>query len=84
MGVLPLQLTPGQSVASLGLSGHETFSITGIAGGADHAMPDELTVRADEVEFPVQVRIDTPMEADYYRHGGILPYVLRQLASDSG
>ncbi len=74
MGVLPLQFKPGDSAASLGLTGHETFSIEGIA-----ELPHELTVRADEQEFRVTVRIDTPREADYYRHGGILQYVLRGL-----
>ncbi len=74
MGVLPLQFKPGDSAASLGLTGYETFSIEGLA-----ELPHELTVRADEQEFVVTVRIDTPREADYYRHGGILQYVLRSL-----
>ncbi len=74
MGVLPLQFKPEDSVASLGLTGHETFSIEGIA-----ELPRELKVRADEKEFTVTLRIDTPREADYYRHGGILQYVLRGL-----
>jgi aconitate hydratase len=74
MGVLPLQFQPGESVASLGLTGRETFSIEGIA-----ELPRELTVRADEQEFKAIVRIDTPREADYFRHGGILQYVLRGL-----
>ncbi len=74
MGVLPLQFKPGDSVASLGLTGYETFSIEGIA-----ELPRELKVRADEQEFTVTLRIDTPREADYYRHGGILQYVLRGL-----
>jgi aconitate hydratase len=74
MGVLPLQFKPGDSAASLGLTGYETFSIGGIA-----ELPRELTVRADEQEFAVTVRIDTPREAEYYRHGGILQYVLRSL-----
>ncbi len=74
MGVLPLQFKPGDSAASLGLTGYETFSIEGIA-----ELPRELTVRADEQEFTVTLRIDTPREADYYRHGGILQYVLRSL-----
>jgi aconitate hydratase len=74
MGVLPLQFTEGQSAQSLGLTGYETFSIEGIA-----ELPHELTVRADEKELKVTVRIDTPREADYYRHGGILQYVLRGL-----
>jgi aconitate hydratase len=78
MGVLPLQFKPGDSVASLGLTGRETFAIGGIAGTG--AVPREVTVRADEREFAVTVRIDTPKEQQYFRHGGILPYVLRQLA----
>jgi aconitate hydratase len=61
----------------LGLTGVETFTIAGIAG-AD-PIPRELTVRADEKEFTVIVRIDTPKEQQYYRHGGILQYVLRSL-----
>jgi aconitate hydratase len=77
MGVLPLQFKDGESVASLGLTGHEKFTITGIAGGAD--IPHELTVHADDRSFTVTVRIDTPKEQTYYRHGGILQYVLRQL-----
>ncbi len=77
MGVLPLQFKPGDSAASLGLSGHEIFSIAGIAGGEE--VPREVTVRADEQEFSVIVRIDTPNEQRYYRHGGILQYVLRGL-----
>jgi aconitate hydratase len=76
MGVLPLQFADGDSAASLDLTGHETFSITGIDGGRAR----EVTVRTDEREFPARVRIDTPKEADYYRHGGILSYVLRQLS----
>jgi aconitate hydratase A / 2-methylisocitrate dehydratase len=77
MGVLPLQFQPGDSVASLGLTGHETFSIAGIAVGEE--VPREVSVRAEEREFAVTVRIDTPNEQRYYRHGGILQYVLRGL-----
>jgi aconitate hydratase len=77
MGVLPLQFKDGDSVESLGLTGHEKFSIAGIAGDADIAR--ELTVTADDKEFTVTVRIDTPKEQKYYRHGGILQFVLRQL-----
>jgi aconitate hydratase len=77
MGVLPLQFKDGQSVESLGLSGHEKFSIAGIAGDGD--IPRELTVNADDRQFTVTVRIDTPKEQRYYRHGGILQFVLRQL-----
>jgi aconitate hydratase len=76
MGVLPLQFHDGDSVESLGLTGHEVFSVTGLAD-----LPSEVTVRADGLEFPARLRIDTPKERDYYRHGGILQYVLRQLAS---
>ncbi|MGN6189056.1 MAG: aconitate hydratase [Conexibacter sp.] len=78
MGVLPLQFKDGESAQSLGLTGRETFTIAGIAGGDE--VPRELTVRADDKEFVVTVRIDTPKEQRYYRNGGILPYVLRQLA----
>jgi aconitate hydratase len=77
MGVLPLQYNDGQTAASLGLTGFETYSIAGIAGGAD--VPRTLTVRADDKEFEVTVRIDTPGEQGYYRHGGIMQYVLRSL-----
>jgi aconitate hydratase len=81
MGVLPLQFLEGDSVASLGLTGHEVVDVTGLAGlGPDEPFPDRLTVRFDGREVPVRVRIDTPKEADYFRHGGILHYVLRQLA----
>ncbi|MGH2836484.1 MAG: aconitate hydratase, partial [Solirubrobacteraceae bacterium] len=77
MGVLPLQFNKGENVESLGLSGHEKFGIAGIASGDE--VPRELTVRADDKEFTVTVRIDTPEEQKYYRHGGILQFVLRQL-----
>ncbi len=77
MGVLPLQFHTGENAASLGLTGQETFEITGIAGDGD--VPRELTVKADGKEFGVTVRIDTPGEQGYYRHGGIMPFVLRSL-----
>jgi aconitate hydratase len=77
MGVLPLQFTGGDSVASLGLTGEEEFSVEGLSSGAD--IPRELTVRAGETSFTVVARIDTPKEQEYYRHGGILQFVLRQL-----
>ncbi len=85
MGVLPLQYYKGDSAESLGLSGHERFSIAGITVLNEGELPKELTVVATTddgsvTEFRAIVRIDTPMEAEYYRHGGILPYVLRQLA----
>ncbi|HEX3616026.1 MAG TPA: aconitate hydratase AcnA [Solirubrobacteraceae bacterium] len=77
MGVLPLQFKDGESAESLGLTGHERFGIAGIAGDGD--IPRELTVTADDKEFTVTVRIDTPKEQKYFRHGGILQFVLRQL-----
>ena len=79
MGVLPLQL-PG-SASDLGLTGEEVFSITGLAEpmNAGTQIPEEVVVRADEREFTARVRIDTPKEAEYFRHGGILQYGLRQL-----
>ena len=81
MGVLPLQFPEGESVSSLGLTGHEVITITGLEGLAEgQPIPGELTVRADDREFRVRVRIDTPKEADYFHHGGILHYVLRELA----
>ena len=80
MGVLPLQFADGESVDSLGLTGEETYTVTGLEGLADGApLPRRLAVQADDKRFEVVLRIDTPKEADYYRHGGILPYVLRQL-----
>jgi aconitate hydratase len=77
MGVLPLQFKDGDSVQSLGLTGREVFSIGGLSG-AD-TIPREVTVTADDKEFMVTVRIDTPKEQRYFRHGGILQFVLRQL-----
>ena len=77
MGILPLQYLPGESRESLGLTGREAFSVTGVAGGEAR----EVTVRADEKEFRAILRLDTPRERDYVRHGGILPYVLRKLAA---
>jgi aconitate hydratase len=79
MGVLPLQFTDGANAQSLGLKGDETFSITGVAALNDGRIPKEVTVTAGDKTFTAKVRIDTPGEADYYRHGGIMQYVLRQL-----
>ncbi|MEO6858928.1 MAG: aconitate hydratase [Solirubrobacteraceae bacterium] len=85
MGVLPLQFADGDSVESLGLSGEEEFAILGIADPLNASeLPHEATIRADEQAFTVRVRIDTPKEADYFRHGGILQYVLRQLLRPGG
>ncbi len=80
MGVLPLQFLDGDSVESLGLTGKETFSIAGLAG--QQSVPRELTVKADDKEFKVIARIDTPKEQQYFNHGGILQFVLRQLLED--
>jgi aconitate hydratase len=79
MGVLPLQFADGTSAESLGLTGDERFTITGIADTDETGVPRTLTVHADDKQFEVTVRIDTPKEQIYYRHGGILQYVLRQL-----
>jgi len=85
MGVLPLQFQDGQSAASLGLSGNETFSITGFAERlAAGELQKTAKVTADDAQFEVRVRIDTPMEATYFRHGGILPYVVRRAVANSG
>ena len=77
MGVLPLQFPDGESAESLGLDGTETFSISGLDGGQAR----EVTVKAGDKEFTARVRIDTPKEVDYFRHGGILQFVLRQLVA---
>jgi aconitate hydratase len=80
MGVLPLQFHDGDTAASLALTGDETFDVTGLEGlGDDQPLPDELTVTADSKRFTMRLRIDTPKEEEYYRNGGILQYVLRQL-----
>jgi aconitate hydratase len=81
MGVLPLQFKPGENAESLGLSGHEVFDVVGIEAMTDGPPPREVTVRADGREFRAVVRIDTPGEAEYFRHGGIMQYVLRSLLS---
>ncbi|WP_412542395.1 aconitate hydratase AcnA [Longispora sp. K20-0274] len=77
MGVLPLQYPAGQNAESLGLTGTETFEITGVTALNEGGIPETVHVKADGVEFDAVVRIDTPGEADYYRNGGILQFVLR-------
>jgi aconitate hydratase len=79
MGVLPLQFSDGETAESLGLTGKETYSIAGLADAEE--VPRELTVKADDKEFKVIARIDTPKEQRYFHHGGILQFVLRQLLS---
>ncbi|WP_269785624.1 aconitate hydratase AcnA [Streptomyces buecherae] len=80
MGVLPLQFPEGATAETLGLTGQETFSITGVTALNDGSTPRTVKVTTDTgVEFDAVVRIDTPGEADYYRNGGIMQYVLRSL-----
>ncbi|MEV1243981.1 hypothetical protein ACIBO2_12215 [Nonomuraea sp. NPDC050022] len=79
MGILPLQFVPGQGADELGLTGRETMTIRGLGPIGDGLVPPTLTVTADDITFEVKVRLDTGREADYYRHGGIMPYVLRGL-----
>jgi aconitate hydratase len=87
MGVLPLQFLPGDSVAALRLTGHETFDIEGLAGLDEHNWPRRariLAARDDvRIQFEVDVRLDTAAEARYFRHGGILPYVTRSLVTQN-
>jgi len=84
MGVLPLQFQPGETAASLGLTGKETYHVedvkSSLNGGGRKASVRAVTDNGVETKFTVVVRIDTPQEVEYYRNGGILPYVLRQLA----
>jgi aconitate hydratase len=75
MGIVPLQFLPAENRESLGLTGREEFSVTGL----ENAEAREVTLRADGKEFRATVRLDTDREREYLRHGGILPYVLRRL-----
>jgi aconitate hydratase len=75
MGILPLQFNDGETPQTLGLTGRETFAVEGVENGE----AQEVTVRADGITFTARVRLDTPREREYLRHGGILPYVLRRL-----
>ena len=75
MGILPLQFLPGENLAALGLTGREEFSVAGLENGEAR----EVTVTADGVAFRATLRLDTPREREYVRHGGILPYELRRL-----
>src|SRR6184192_1423838 len=84
MGVLPLQFQEGTSAQSLGLDGSEKFSITGLSDSIKPGQQVTLEIErpnGEKQSVPVKLRIDTPIEIDYYRHGGILPFVLRQLLS---
>ena len=82
MGVLPLQFLDGQNAQSLGLTGEETFTISGIVELNSGSTPKTVSVSAGDKKFSAKVRIDTPGEADYYRHGGIMQYVLRSLLAN--
>jgi aconitate hydratase len=82
MGVLPLQFLEGDDAESLGLTGSETFDITGHTDAdADTVTVTAIPEQGEPISFQARVRIDTPKERDYYEHGGILHYVLRQLAA---
>jgi aconitate hydratase len=81
MGVLPLQFMDGENAESLGLTGEEIFSIEGVTALNEGSIPGTVKVTAGDKSFTAKVRIDTPGEADYYRHGGIMQYVLRSLLS---
>ncbi len=81
MGVLPLQFAPGQNAASLKLTGKEQYQITGVREAVESGK--RVKVKADSIEFEAIPRVDTPQEAEYFRNGGILPYVLRQLAASA-
>jgi aconitate hydratase len=87
MGVIPLEFPKGQSAAELGLDGTETYDLSGITAFNEGRTPATIAVTArksddSEVRFDAVVRIDTPAEADYYRNGGILQYVLRQMVAE--
>jgi aconitate hydratase len=90
MGVLPLQFLPGETAASLGLTGRETYEIAGLADGLAPRAHLVVVATADpadggaERRFTVDARLDGPIEVDYYRQGGILPAVLRRIARESG
>src|SRR5688500_6907741 len=81
MGVLPLQFKEGTTAATLGLDGSETYDLTGLSEITPRQVVTLVIRRAngEKTEVPLTLRIDTPIEIDYYQHGGILPYVLRQL-----
>jgi aconitate hydratase len=84
MGVLPLQFAEGTNAQTLKVDGSETYAITGLSEGIEPGQMVTLVItRKDgsEEEVPVKLRIDTPIEIDYYRHGGILPFVLRELVA---
>jgi aconitate hydratase len=79
MGILPLQFEPGSNADSLGLTGRETISITGLDALNHDRIPATVDVRAGDRAFDMRVRLDTPRDAEYYRHGGITRFVMRKL-----
>jgi aconitate hydratase len=79
MGVLPLQFLPGQNAETLGLTGHETYAVTGLDQLDSGHVPPTVDITADDLTFQVRPRLDTTRELDYYRHGGIMQFVLRQM-----
>ena len=84
MGVLPLQFREGESATSLGLTGDESFELTGVAAAIASSGTVSVKVHkpgGETIQFQARTRIDTPQEVEYYRNGGILPYVLRQLVA---
>ena len=86
MGVLPCQFKEGMNAQTLKLEGTETFDIVGIEGGIKPRQDVTLMIHrasGETEEIPVTVRIDTPIEVDYYQHGGILPFVLRQILAET-
>jgi aconitate hydratase len=86
MGVLPLQFVPGQDAASLKLTGRELFRITGVQEAVKNGSRVKVKAIADDgsaIDFEAVPRVDTPQEAEYFRNGGILPFVLRQLAGQN-
>ena len=84
MGILPLQFFDGENADSLGLTGTETFTVTGLAHTDHLGFPATVTVTAGSVTFRAAVRLDTTREASYYGHGGIMRYVLRQMRREAG
>lgn len=87
MGVLPLEFRKGETAESLGLTGKETFDITGIAGPIKPLQEMQVTATNEDgasVQFTVVARLDSAIEIEYYRHGGILQYVLRQFLEKNG
>jgi aconitate hydratase len=84
MGVLPLEFVDGSTVASLGLTGHETYRVAGLESLSEPGpLPRQVTVNADDKQFAMRARIDTPFELEVFLAGGILPFTLRRLARSS-